>query len=291
MPPTSRPTDGGEQSVATAGSTVLYTTNDGDALSTDGGLTFNYLDPRTVFPSAAGGYCCDQVVAWMPRIKRFVWVIQYWAGSGGVPNDRLGNVVRVATATAGQVAASGGRLELLGLHARGLRYPALAPWGDVPAVRPGPRRDDAHLALPDGRCLAREGQGVRRQRDVAHPPDPAQIRLDRLPVSAHPGRVEQGPARPGRLDQGHDPVLRRRGVDQPPQRVQVVGRRQRSDLRVRHRPRHGRDRGRREQRPLERQLDGPLRQAGGGGGHRCQHGQLAAVRLDVRAEGEGDPRR
>ncbi len=101
-------TDGGEQSVATVGSTVLYTTNDGDALSTDGGLTFSYLDPRTVFPSAAGGYCCDQVVAWMPRIKRFVWVIQYWGGSGGVPNDRLGNVVRVATATAGQVAASGG---------------------------------------------------------------------------------------------------------------------------------------------------------------------------------------
>lgn len=102
-------TDGGEQSVATAGKTVLYTTNNGDALSTDGGLTFKYLDPRTIFPSAAGGFCCDQVVAWMPRVKRFVWVIQYWAGSGGVRNDRLGDVVRVATATPAQIAASGGR--------------------------------------------------------------------------------------------------------------------------------------------------------------------------------------
>jgi hypothetical protein len=97
-------TDGSEQSVATnGGSIVLYTSNDRDALSTDGGYSFSALDPATVFPNTAGGFCCDQVVTYLPRKKRFVWVLQYWPGRDGVFNDRGANVIRVATATSRQV--------------------------------------------------------------------------------------------------------------------------------------------------------------------------------------------
>jgi CARDB len=92
--------DGGEQSVATTGSIVLYTSNNRDAISTDGGASFSPLDPATLFPTAAGGFCCDQVVTYLPRRKRFVWVLQYWGGDGGVFSDRRSNVIRVATATA-----------------------------------------------------------------------------------------------------------------------------------------------------------------------------------------------
>jgi len=91
--------DGGEQSVATNGLYAIYTSNNRDGVSTDGGFSFSPLDPTTMFPSAAGGFCCDQVVTYLPRKKRFVWVLQYWGGSGGVINDGRPNVIRVATAT------------------------------------------------------------------------------------------------------------------------------------------------------------------------------------------------
>ncbi len=80
--------DGGESSVATNGQDVLITSNDQDAISTDGGNTFTDLNPTTVFPNTAGGFCCDQVVAYIPRVHRFVWVLQYRAGSGGTANKR-----------------------------------------------------------------------------------------------------------------------------------------------------------------------------------------------------------
>ena len=95
--------DGGESSIATNGKVVLFTSNDGDALSTDGGRTFKYLDPETIFPTAAGGFCCDQVVAYVPRRKRWVWVLQYWSGRDGTFNKYAPNVIRVATATTAQV--------------------------------------------------------------------------------------------------------------------------------------------------------------------------------------------
>jgi hypothetical protein len=98
--PTLTPADGSEQSVATNGrGLVLYTTNTKDAFSVNGGRSFFPLDPSTVFPSAAGGFCCDQVVTYVPSIDRFVWVLQYQDGNGGVQDSTQPNVIRVATAT------------------------------------------------------------------------------------------------------------------------------------------------------------------------------------------------
>jgi hypothetical protein len=100
--------DGGEQSVAKGGKAVLYTTNRGDAISTDGGYSFSYLDPAKIFPAAAGGFCCDQVVTYLPRQRRFVWVLQYWSGKGGAYDKYAPNAILVATARLADVLASNG---------------------------------------------------------------------------------------------------------------------------------------------------------------------------------------
>jgi hypothetical protein len=98
--PTLTPADGSEQSVATNGrGLVLYTTNTKDAFSVNGGRSFSPLDPSTVFPTAAGGFCCDQVVTYVPSVDRFVWVLQYSDGTGGAQDSTQPNVIRVATAT------------------------------------------------------------------------------------------------------------------------------------------------------------------------------------------------
>ncbi len=100
-------TDGGESSVATDGRVVLLTSNDRDAISSDGGRTFTPIDAATVFPTLAGGYCCDQVVTYVPTINRFVWVLQYWSGGGGNPDNAKSNALRIATATPAQIVSSG----------------------------------------------------------------------------------------------------------------------------------------------------------------------------------------
>lgn len=97
------PADGSEQSVATNGhGLVLYTSNYQDGFSTNGGRSFFPLDPSAVFPSADGGFCCDQVVIYVPSVDRFVWVLQYWAGSAGAQDRSKPNRIRVATATSAQ---------------------------------------------------------------------------------------------------------------------------------------------------------------------------------------------
>lgn len=46
--------------------------------SIDGGTTFLTIDPTTVFPqSLTGGFCCDQIIIYVPSIDRFIWLLQY----------------------------------------------------------------------------------------------------------------------------------------------------------------------------------------------------------------------
>jgi hypothetical protein len=53
-------------------------------VSNDGGATWKRLDPTTIFPETlGGGFCCDQIVTYVPRIDRFVWFLQYGADSAG----------------------------------------------------------------------------------------------------------------------------------------------------------------------------------------------------------------
>jgi hypothetical protein len=85
-----------EPSGASSGKVVFVTTNWTANYSTDGGATFKpQLDPSTIFPADTIGFCCDQIVQYVPSIDRFVWLLQ-------------GNGYRLATASPAQLAASGG---------------------------------------------------------------------------------------------------------------------------------------------------------------------------------------
>jgi hypothetical protein len=84
-----------EPSGASGGGVIFVTANWTAAYSTDGGSTFTPLNPTTVFPSDAVGFCCDQIVQYVPSIDRFVWLLQ-------------GNGYRLATASPQQIIDSGG---------------------------------------------------------------------------------------------------------------------------------------------------------------------------------------
>jgi hypothetical protein len=63
----------GEPSLVMNKTVALYTGNWYAAISIDGGHTFRYLDPFTAFPDPPNlGYCCDQVVNYVPSIDTFV---------------------------------------------------------------------------------------------------------------------------------------------------------------------------------------------------------------------------
>lgn len=66
----------GEPSGASGGGVVFVTSNWYAAYSTDGGNTFTQLNPTTVFPADAIGFCCDQIVQYLPKIDRFIWLLQ-----------------------------------------------------------------------------------------------------------------------------------------------------------------------------------------------------------------------
>jgi hypothetical protein len=79
------------------GNNVVFATANWIALySTNNGSTFTQLDPTTVFPNDAVGFCCDQVVQYVQSIDRFVWFLQ-------------GNGYRLAVASPSQVSSSGAR--------------------------------------------------------------------------------------------------------------------------------------------------------------------------------------
>ena len=80
---------------ANGGGVVFLTANWLAAYSTDGGVSFTELDPTTVFPADAVGFCCDQVVQYIPSIDRFIWFLQ---GTG----------YRLAMASPAQIVSSGG---------------------------------------------------------------------------------------------------------------------------------------------------------------------------------------
>ena len=84
-----------EPSGASGGGVVFVTANKFAAYSTNGGLTFTQLNPTTVFPNDAVGFCCDQIVQYVPSIDRFIWLLQ-------------GNGYRLAEASPADIINSGG---------------------------------------------------------------------------------------------------------------------------------------------------------------------------------------
>jgi hypothetical protein len=57
--------------------------------STDAGGNWNPVDPFTLFPATAGGFCCDQVVLYNAAHKIWIWLLQYSTGSNGENLFRL----------------------------------------------------------------------------------------------------------------------------------------------------------------------------------------------------------
>jgi len=96
---------------------VLYSYNSRAKLSTDSGRTFTIIDPTTFFPSGpvndgagnniSGGFCCDQVIQYVPSVDRFIWFMQFCGnGAGGCLSGS--NIIRVAAASTADVISSGG---------------------------------------------------------------------------------------------------------------------------------------------------------------------------------------
>src|SRR5579862_5306912 len=91
-----------EPSVAVDSLLVMTTGNFWMSLSKDGGQNFTTVNPSTVFPEDFGGFCCDQVVQYIPRWDLFVWLLQYGSNATGV------NAIRIAVQTAKEVRNSNG---------------------------------------------------------------------------------------------------------------------------------------------------------------------------------------
>ena len=95
---------------------VLYTYNSSAKFSTDSGRTFTIINPTTIFPSGpvnnasgtniSGGFCCDQVIQYVPSIDRFIWFMQFCGnGTGGCLSGS--NIIRVAAASTADLISSG----------------------------------------------------------------------------------------------------------------------------------------------------------------------------------------
>lgn len=91
-----------EPSVAENGQTIMTTGNSWMSLSEDGGATFTTVNPTTIFPESYGGYCCDQVLTYVPRYDLFVWLLQYRLDASGV------NAIRIAVQSTQGVRDSNG---------------------------------------------------------------------------------------------------------------------------------------------------------------------------------------
>ncbi len=72
------------------GNVVMITGNWYVQYSTNGGQTFTTLDPTTIFPNTlGGGFCCDQIIQYVPSIDRFIWLLQYNRTAAGDNAYRL----------------------------------------------------------------------------------------------------------------------------------------------------------------------------------------------------------
>ena len=94
-------TGAADVSGAESGNVVLATGNWYLLYSLDGGSTFTTLDPTTVFDNTAdGGFCCDQIIQYVPSIDRFIWLMQFNTGANGK------NRLRIAAASPESVNSS-----------------------------------------------------------------------------------------------------------------------------------------------------------------------------------------
>src|SRR5690348_11695519 len=79
----------GEPSIDSAGQQLFETGNWYASQSSDGGAHWGFVDPFTTLPSAAGGFCCDQVTVHDDSRGLWIWILQYIRQNGA-------NVFRIA---------------------------------------------------------------------------------------------------------------------------------------------------------------------------------------------------
>jgi hypothetical protein len=79
----------GEPAVAASGPQVYMTGNWYATRSVDSGATWTHVDPFNSLPSAAGGFCCDQLMVHNRRRELWIWILQYIRSNGT-------NVFRIA---------------------------------------------------------------------------------------------------------------------------------------------------------------------------------------------------
>ena len=72
----------GEPSLAVAGQRMFVTGNWYASRSTNSGGSWDHVDPFTTLPSAAGGFCCDQVTLYDSARGIWIWILQYVKQSG-----------------------------------------------------------------------------------------------------------------------------------------------------------------------------------------------------------------
>lgn len=75
------------------GELIMHSGNRYVDFSKDSGGSWNRFDPKTMFPTLGSGFCCDQVVHYIPRVDLFVWYMQHNKGADG------SGVFRIAVAS------------------------------------------------------------------------------------------------------------------------------------------------------------------------------------------------
>ena len=143
-----------EPSTAINDKVVLYTGNWYAAVSSDGGRSFNFMDPTTEFMTAdppSSNFCCDQVVQYIAQIDTFVWLMQYGPETGD-------NVQRLAFATSADVAQGRWRLfdittQLLNVQGAFMDFPDLSVGANCLYVTtnlfgPGTEQGSAVIRIP-----------------------------------------------------------------------------------------------------------------------------------------------
>jgi hypothetical protein len=86
---TGSPSEVNEPSLGSMGNTIFWTGNWYASISSDGGQSFRFVNPRTTFDSVNGGFCCDQIVNYAPVQDMMLWALQY-------VKDSKTNTLRIA---------------------------------------------------------------------------------------------------------------------------------------------------------------------------------------------------
>jgi hypothetical protein len=117
---------GATNTSAVGGGVVFVSFNCAADVSIDGGKKWQALSPLTMFPPTQGGFCCDQIVEYVPSIDLFVWLMQYWATGGPPPAGQAlkgPNLERIAVASPTAIIAN------LKTPAKAWQYFDLTPGG------------------------------------------------------------------------------------------------------------------------------------------------------------------